>query len=27
LTEVGQTVGAIRIENELWIGLVLVSAY
>ncbi len=27
LTEVGQTVGAIRSENELWIGLVLVSGY
>ena len=27
LTEVGQTVGAIRGENELWIGLVLVSGY
>ncbi len=27
LTEVGQTVGAIRSENELWVGLVLVSGY
>ncbi|ABB50620.1 DEAD/DEAH box helicase-like protein [Prochlorococcus marinus str. MIT 9312] len=27
LTEVGQTVCAIRSENELWIGLVLVSGY
>jgi len=27
LTEVGQTVSAIRSENELWIGLVLVSGY
>jgi len=27
LTEIGQTVGAIRSENELWIGLVLVSGY
>ncbi|WP_288260076.1 RNA helicase [uncultured Prochlorococcus sp.] len=27
LTEVGRTVGAIRSENELWIGLVLVSGY
>ena len=27
LSEVGQTVGAIRSENELWIGLVLVSGY
>ena len=27
LTEVGQTVGAIRSENELWVGLVLISGY
>ncbi len=27
LTEVGQTVGAIRSENELWVGLVLLSGY
>ncbi len=27
LTEVGQTVGALRSENELWIGLVLISGY
>ena len=27
LTEVGQSVGAIRSENELWVGLVLLSGY
>ena len=27
LTEVGQSVGAIRSENELWVGLVLISGY
>ena len=27
LTEVGQSVGAIRTENELWVGLVLISGY
>ncbi len=27
LTEVGQTIGALRTENELWVGLVLLSGY
>ncbi len=27
LTEIGQSVGAIRSENELWVGLVLLSGY
>ncbi len=27
LTEVGQTIGAIRSDNELWVGLVLISGY
>ncbi len=27
ITEVGQSVGAIRSENELWVGLVLLSGY
>ena len=27
LTEVGQSVSAIRSENELWVGLVLISGY
>ena len=27
LTEIGQSIGAIRSENELWVGLVLLSGY
>tara|TARA_Y100000816_G_scaffold280815_1_gene254628 strand:+ start:63 stop:755 length:693 start_codon:yes stop_codon:yes gene_type:complete len=27
LTDIGQTIGAIRTDNELWVGLVLISGY